>query len=781
MTLEIGLVLGILVVAIILFVTERFRVDVVALLVLSSLIVTGLVSPAQAVAGFANPAVVTVWAIFILSGALDRTGVANLLGHNVLRLAGQSEMRLVMVLMLTSAILSAFMNNIGVAAMFLPVTLDISRQMKIPPSRLLLPLLYGTLLGGMLTLISTPANILVSDALIAAGLAPFGIFDYTPAGLFLLGGGILFVLLTRRFLLPDRRPFPLATRPGTETGAEDQFGLEERLAVMTLPPNNPLAGITLAESRIGEALGLTILGIRREERRHLAPEPAMLLQAGDRLLVLGRLDRLEALTAGPNLQPAQKKVDIHSLIAGDTGLAELAITAGSPFTGRTLNETDVRHKLGVMVLTILREGLPQHNRIQDLPLLAGDRLLLYGSPTQLDNVAGATRFREAESPDLWAYNLQSSLLSVRIPAGSLLTDRSLGESRMANTYGLSVLQIERAGETILLPGPETILAVDDELVVSGEPRDLEIVRGLQGLAIDPNPQIDLSILESESVSLTEVMLSPYTTLVDKTLRDLRFREKYGLSVLALWRSGRPYRTGLANMPIRQGDALLVYGPRDRLRQLGREPDFLVLKGEAQPEPRREKALPAGLIMLGVVLATIIGWLPIAVAAIIGATLMVVFGCLTMDEAYRYIEWKAVFLIAAMLPLGVAMEETGAAEYLAGGMMSLLGTAGPLVIMAGLFLLTLAATQFMPNPVVVVLLAPITLTAAETAGASPYPFMMALAFAASSSFISPVGHASNVLVMGPGGYRFGDYVRSGIPLALVLLVLTLLIVPLFWPF
>jgi di/tricarboxylate transporter len=780
MTLEIGLVLGILLVAIILFVTERFRVDVVALLVLSSLVVTGLVSPTEAVAGFANPAVVTVWAIFILSGALDRTGVATLLGQNVLRLAGQSETRLIMVLMLTSGLLSAFMNNIGVAAMFLPVTLDISRQTKIPPSRLLLPLLYGSLLGGMLTLISTPANILVSEALIAAGWEPFGIFDYTPAGLFLLGGGILFVLLTRRFLLPDHRPLSLVAGPVAETATNDHFELEEQLAVMTLPPDSSLAGTTLAESRIGEALGLTILGIRRGERRHMAPEPGMVLHGEDRLLVLGRLDRLEALTAGPNLGVASEKVDLDTLTTNGAGFAELEITTDSPYLGRTLNEANVREEMGVMVLAILRQNVVTFRRIQDMILSTGDRLLLYGAPVQLQDTV-ATPLTQAEVRALRTFDLSHCLLVVRVPAGSLLTGRSLVESRMANTYGLSVLQIQREGETIMLPGPETILAAGDVLIVSGEPRDLEIVRGLQGLVVDPRPQIDLSVLDSPTVSLTEVVLSPYTTLVGKTLRDLRFREKFGLSVLAIWRAGKSYRTGLANMPIQLGDALLVYGPRDRLLQLGREPDFLVLRGEAQPEPRRNKALPAGLIMLGVIAVTVIGWLPISVAAIIGATLMVIVGCLTMDEAYRYIEWKAVFLIAAMLPLGVAMEATGAAEFLAGGLMSLLGTAGPLVIMGGMFLLTLAATQFMPNPVVVVLMAPIMLTAAETAGVSPYPFMLTLAFAASSSFITPVAHAANVLIMGPGGYRFSDYVRSGIPLALVLLVITLLVVPLFWPF
>ena len=292
---------------------------------------------------------------------------------------------------------------------------------------------------------------------------------------------------------------------------------------------------------------------------------------------------------------------------------------------------------------------------------------------------------------------------------------------------------------------------------------------------------DLSDLESEHVGLIDVALSPRTTLVGKALRHIHFREKYGLSVLAIWREGRPYRSNLRDMALRFGDALLLYGPRERIQMLGAEPDFVVLTESAQEPPRLKKAPISVLIMAIVLTPVILDWLPIAVAAVGGVILMVLSRCLTMDEAYRAIEWKAVFLIAGMLPLGIAMEQTGAASFLAEGMVSLVGGLGPLAVMAGLFILAALASQVMPNPAVAVLLAPIALNTAADLGISPYPLMMAVAVSASAAFLSPVGHSANVLVMGPGGYKFADYTKVGIPLTLVVLAVVVLVVPVFWPF
>jgi di/tricarboxylate transporter len=333
-----------------------------------------------------------------------------------------------------------------------------------------------------------------------------------------------------------------------------------------------------------------------------------------------------------------------------------------------------------------------------------------------------------------------------------------------------------------MPDPDTKLAAGDALIVEGNPADLEIIRGLQGLRIERDPDIRMADLDTGPVSLVEVVLSPYSTLpTNKTLRELHFREKYGLSVLAIWRGERAYRTNLGDMTIRFGDALLLYGPREKIRVFSQEPDFLVLHEESPVERRYQKASVAALLMIAAILAALVGWLPISIATVIGATLMVAAGCLDMDQAYRFIEWKAVFLIAAMLPLGTAMHETGAARFLARGVIAAIGGLGPMAVLAGLFITTALATQFMPNPVVAVLMAPIALTAADKLAVTPYAFMMGVAFAASSSFLSPVGHATNVLVMGPGGYRFIDYVKVGLPLTIILLIVTLLVVPLLWPF
>ncbi|HSM56871.1 MAG TPA: SLC13 family permease, partial [Candidatus Sulfomarinibacteraceae bacterium] len=364
--------------------------------------------------------------------------------------------------------------------------------------------------------------------------------------------------------------------------------------------------------------------------------------------------------------------------------------------------------------------------------------------------------------------------------GSPLVGKTLVESRLGDAFDLSVLGIIRNGETVLMPQPGAELQAGDTLLVQGRPEDLVTLRGLQALEVDPRAQPELEELESAQVGMVEAVLSPHTTLVGKTLRELYFREKYQLNVLAIWRAGRAYRSGLRDMELRFGDTLLLHGPWSKLHLLGQEPDFLLLTEKLQEPLRLEKAPVAALVMLGMIVIVAAGWLPIAIAAVIAATLMVAAGCLTMEEAYRHIEWQAVFLIAAMLPLGLAMDSSGAARYLAEGVIAATGALGPLGLIGGLFLLTTLATQIMPNPVVVVLMAPIALTTAADLGLSPQALLIAIALGAAASFLSPVGHPANVLIMGPGGYQLSDYLRVGLPLSLLALIVTLLVLPLVWP-
>ncbi|HSG16621.1 MAG TPA: SLC13 family permease, partial [Anaerolineae bacterium] len=335
-------------------------------------------------------------------------------------------------------------------------------------------------------------------------------------------------------------------------------------------------------------------------------------------------------------------------------------------------------------------------------------------------------------------------------------------------------------ETRALPDPDEKVEANDSLLVQGSQENVQALRGLEELEIDGSLE-SLRELESSQIGLSEVVLSPRTTLAGKTLKELSFREKYDLSVLAIWRSGESYRGDIGDMPLLFGDALLVYGHRTKMNILGHEPDFIVLTEEAQEAPRLKKAPIAVGIMVTVLLVVLFGWLPIAIAAIIGGTLMVVTGCLTMEEAYRSIEWPAVFLNAAMLPLGLALQSSGAATFLTDSMIGAIGDAGPLIVLAGLFVLTVLASQVMPNAAVVVLMAPIAIASATDMGVSPYAFMMAIAIAASASFMSPISHPANILVMGPGGYRFSDYIKVGLPLTVVVLIVVLLVLPLVWPF
>src|SRR3972149_3978697 len=328
MTPEITLTLGILLTAVFLLITERFRPDLIALVVLLGLVFTRLVTPAEALSGFSNPAVVTIWAMFILGTGLARTGVANLLGRAITRIGGKSEPLLLAVIMFIAAFLSAFMNSTGIVAMFLPVITLLARRMKIPLSKLLMPLAFATLLGGVNTLISTPSNLLVSNALLEFRGQEFHFFDFLLAGLPVTLGGIAFMVVIGRRMLPKRDLASELRR--SAHGAGELFGLEERLFALRLPVDSELAGKRLAESRLGTALKLNVIGLIHRDKTHLAPGPNALLHGGDQLLVLGKTDWLQDLIRGKQLilekphgsgrQAEKLKLNIKNLVSRQIAL-----------------------------------------------------------------------------------------------------------------------------------------------------------------------------------------------------------------------------------------------------------------------------------------------------------------------------------------------------------------------------------------------------------------------------------------------------------------------------
>ena len=776
-------ILVIIAAALLLLITERLRMDVVALLVLISLALTGLITPVEALSGFSSPAVITVWAVFILSGGLSLTGLAMKLGRQIYRLAGKSEIQLIFGIMIVAGFMSAFINNVGVAALLLPVIMDLARRLSIPPSKLLMPLAYATLLGGLTTLIGTPANILINGLMQELGLDSFGFFEFAYVGLPILLVGILFMGIIGIRLLP-KRDLEKNSVPTQDNNLDDIYNFDERLFVLNIPALSPLDGKLLNESRLGATLGLNVIAIMRHGETLLAPRPATPLISGDNLVVEGRLEHLDNLQKNKQFELASEDLTVQRLISANVQLAEVEIDRSSKLVGRTLLESNFRHQYGVNVLAIMREDSAQRTNLQGVVLQAGCKLLVQGSTEKLAQLESGSdwssyqslTYEDAEA----AYALNERLQILQIPKGSNLIGSSLAENRLADAYGISVLGIIRDDNLTLMPQPDERISDKDLLLVEVWPRDLGVIQGLKTLKVDRDHILDLEDLQSNQIGLLEVVLSPHSTMAGKTLREIHFREKFGLSVLAIWRGGKAYRSNQRDIQLRFGDAFLVYGRKDKFRVLGAEADFLVLTEEAQKPMRLEKAPLAALIMLAVVVPVIFGWLPIAISAVAGATLMVVTGCLTMEEAYQAIEWKVVFLIAGMLPLGIALQQTGTAEFIAQRVVSLVGGSGEIAILASVFGLTAITTQVMPNAAVTVLMAPIALNTANEVGISVYSMAMLVAIAASASFMSPIAHASNSLVMGPGGYRFSDFIKVGAPLILIVMLVTLLVLPFFWP-
>jgi di/tricarboxylate transporter len=777
-TPEILAVLSVLAVAVILFVTERLRVDVVALLMLVTLALTGLVTPKQALSGFSNPAVITVIFVFILSAGLARSGIASLLGRQVLRLAAGGEVRLIATIMLTAGVLSAFMNNVGVAALLLPVVMDIARRTGRPPSKLLMPLAFSTLLGGLTTLIGTPPNILISELMRERGMPPFEMFDFTPVGLAVLLAGVLFIVLAGRHLLPVR-DVQRESR-GADEDLRTVYELKEDLFAVHLPPDSPLASKTLAEVRFGTVLGLSVVGILRKGGSVLAPGPETLLQANDRLLVEGSAEKLTELSGHGYFDFEKESLDVGKLLSKEVNVARVEILKGCPFVGETLRSMNFRHSYGPIVLAIRKDDKVRRTELEKITLTVGDVLLVQGTRPEIDTLRYEQCLVVTEPQASDMQDLEERLMVVGVPEDSPIAGKTLVDSRLGDAFGLGVMGIVREGKTRLMPDPQERLLAGDRLLVKGRQEALQSMEGLHGLEVDSEETIDLGSLESERVGLAEAVLSPRSTLVGKSLVELHFREKYGLNVVALSRGGQIFRTNLRDLPLRFGDALLLHGPREKLMVLGSEPDFLVLTEEAQEPLRQSKAPIAAILMGAVVLSVVVGFLPIYIAAVAGAVLMAITGCVTMDEAYRAIEWKAVFLIAGMLPLGIAMQETGAARFLTQQVVAAVGDLGPMAVVAALFLVTAFCAQVMPTAAVAILMAPIALNTANDLGISTNALMMAVALSASASFMSPVAHPANVLIMGPGGYRFVDYIKVGLPLTIVCLVTVLLVLPLVWP-
>jgi di/tricarboxylate transporter len=620
MTLDMWIALGILFTAILLFVTEWLRVDVVAIGVMVALMLTNLLTAPEAIAGFSNPAVLTIASLFIVGGGVMQTGLAASIGEGILKIAGTRPGRLTVVIMTAVALLSAVMSDTGTVAVLLPAIISLGVSAKISPSKLLIPLSYGSLLGGATTLIGTPPNIIVSDILREQGLQPFNFFSYTPVGLLLLAAGILFMLFIGRHILPDHAPKQEVQRVETP---------EELVALYRLPDN------------------LFRLRVRRE--------------------------------------------------------SELA--------GKSILEARLRQDHGLTVLDVLR-------------------------PTTMNDPQGK-------------------------PKGSA-----------------------KDGYISVSPTPETIIHSGDVLIAQVEPGDIGHLAATLNLGVQPAQGDDEGSLISSEVGIAEVLLPPRSSLLGKSLVEIQFGSLYHLTVLGIHRPGVDERLDLKETELRFGDTLLVQGPWSNILDLRQKRrDFVVM---GQPEhlsgaPSRTKAPLAMLVLVGMLVIMITNLMPLATASMLAALVMILTGCLSIDEAYEAVDWKSIVLIAGMLPMATALENVGLVNLAAQGFTQGLGDFDPRIVLGAFFLLTSIFTQVLSNTATTVLLAPIALASAVQLGVQPYAFLMGIAIAASMAFASPVASPANTLVMGAGHYRFSDYIKIGVPLIFITLVVAMLSIPLVFPF
>lgn len=620
MSFDIAVVFGLLILSLVLFAWERFSFDITALMVLAVLLLTGLVTPREGLSGFGNPAVVTIAAMFVLSEGLRRTGFLDLLGEAIARAGRGGFWPTVLILMAAIGAVSGFINNTAAVAIFIPVVLGIAADLGVSPSKLLIPVSFASMFGGVCTLIGTSTNLLVADIAREAGLEGFSMFSFAPVGLafFLLGFAYLALFGVR--MLPERRASEDLTA---------NYGMGDYITDVAVGPESPLVGSTLAESRLTSDLDVDVLEVFRG-----GTEPG-----GE----------------GRSLE-----------IAG--------------------SDTDVP----------VRRDLPDPGR---------------------DGRA---------------------------------------------------------------QGPRVRLRSGDVLRVRGGAEGIERLLDFEGLTLKPPVEWVDADLQRGHDTLVEAVVAPDSPIVRQPVRTVDFARRFGGVVLAIRRHGELERNHLGDVRLSGGDSVLLLMDPERANEVERDESFVVVSGLGRRQ-RRDRMGVALAVLVGVVSAAAVGLVPIAVSAVTGALLLVVTGCLTTSEAYDAVNWKVIVLLAGVLPLGTAMERSGAAALLADGVLALGGSLGPHAVLAGFLFLTMALTAVVTNNATAVLLAPVAISAASELGVNAMPLLMAVTYAASLSLVTPIGYQTNTLVYGPGGYRFTDYTRVGAPLNLAFLVLGTLLIPLVFPF
>lgn len=571
------------------FVREKWSPDIVVAIAVAALLVTELLTPHEVLSVLSNSAPVTIACMFVLSAALERTGCIDALGNWLGDLVGDSPTRVLAGLMLTALAVSAFLNNTPVVAILTPVAIALAKRAHSSPSKLLIPLSYATVLGGMLSMIGTSTNILVDGVARKAGLEPFGMFEITPAALAFCGVGFVYLMLFSHRLLPDRETLSRQLRPNVER----------------------------------------------------------------------------------------------------TFMSELLVPHDSPVIGKTL-----------------------------------------------------------------------------------------GEAHLNGGSGLQVLKIFRGDEQLSEPGHATVLAAGDLLLLHGHVKDVVDLRQNGHLAF--NRGEDFETVVDHDVILAEAIVGRNSRYSHRPMRDLDLSARYGINVLAVHRQDENVQSNLDDFQLQFGDVMLVEGTPAQIRRFAENGDLISLNAVQERAYRRDKAPIAILATLAVVILSAFSFMPIEGLAIIAGAVVLGTRCLDVEDAYKAVDWKVLSLIFGMLAISIAMDKVGLVDLVVNHTMAALPDASPLLMLGFVYLLTTILTEILSNNAVAVLVTPLAIGIAQSLGLDPRPFVVAVMFAASVSFATPIGYQTNTFVYNAGGYRFSDFLRIGIPLNILMIIVAMLVIPLVWP-
>lgn len=602
------------------FAVGKIRSDVVALCALILLMAFGILTPDEALSGFSNSVVIMMVGLFVVGGAIFQTGLAKMISGRIMKLAGDSELRLFLLVMAVTSAIGAFVSNTGTVALMLPIVVSLAAKAKVEAGRLLMPLAFASSMGGMLTLIGTPPNLVIQDALTAEGYEPLSFFSFTPVGLVCIAVGVVVLLPLSRMFLGKK-------------GRADEGGRMKAKSLEQL----------VSEYRLADNLSRYMVG------------------------------------------------------------------RGSSMAGKTMAELDIRNRYGLSVLELRRVTTRQKGLIRNVS---------------------------------------------QVPAG-----------------------------------PKTVVQEGDVIYLTGEKEQAVRLAADYSLSTPPkDAAAGDDRLDFYDIGMAEIVLLPASSLVGRQVSEAGFRLKYGVNIMGIRRKGEYIMDGLAAVRLHAGDVLLVQGTWASISRLGNEEEKWVVLGQPLEEAAKVtldyKAPLAACIMLLMVAMMVFDFIPVApvTAVMIAAVLMVLTGCFrSVEAAYKTINWESVVLIAAMMPMSVALEKTGASAAISHTLVSGLGGYGPYVLLAGIYFTTSLLTMFISNTATAVLMAPIAFASATEVGLSPYPFLFAVALGASMCFASPFSTPPNALVMQAGRYTFMDYVKVGLPLQIIMGVVMVFVLPLMFPF